>query len=229
MNRIPAVIRMHANDKLSWFYIPWIIVFSSFAVNLTVGLLINNEEPAIISGGTSSVPIYLYVAAIVSLAQTFPFAIGLSIRRTDYFWGTAAMAGIACLIHSFVLTGMGAIEQAAGSWGGTVRFFHLPFMNDGLFPEQWWVAFSVLLHGYFTGMVTASLYRRFGGYVLMGVLALLFLLTGGTVLLMVYRSSWWKPLFDTIGGYPASFYSLALALLTALFAFLSWRFLRRAV
>jgi hypothetical protein len=169
----------------------------------------------------------MFVAGIVGLAQTFPFAIGLSVRRTDYFWGTAAMAGIASLTHALVLVVMAVIENATDSWGGIVSFFHIPYVNDGRILEQLWVYLALLMNGYFSGMAIASLYRRFGGYVLTAVLGLLFLLACGASLLFTYNL-WWENIFNALSGHSAAFHALLTSLLTVFYAFLSSRFLRRA-
>ena len=85
MNRISGVLKLHSRDKWSWIYIPAIILFSSFVVNLTVSYLFMNQED-MYTGGLTSIVIYLFVAGIIVVGKTFPFAIGMSIRRNRLFY-----------------------------------------------------------------------------------------------------------------------------------------------
>ena len=96
MNRISSVLTLHSRDKWSWIYIPALILFSSFAVNLIVSYS-SRVKKNFIQVESTSIFIYLFVAGIIVVAKTFPFAIGMSIRRIDYFIGTAAMGIISVL------------------------------------------------------------------------------------------------------------------------------------
>ncbi len=81
---------MHWKDKWSWIYIPWVILLFSFVVNLFIGVLTHGEEN-ITSGRISSIYIYIFVCSLIVQGQSFPFALGLNVRRTDFFAGTSLM------------------------------------------------------------------------------------------------------------------------------------------
>src|SRR5579864_123028 len=91
MNRMANVIIMHSRDKFSWFLLPWIVVGSSFVINLFIAALVGGNT-AIYTGGLSSIYIFTLVAGAISVAGTFPFALGFGVRRRDYVLGALTLA-----------------------------------------------------------------------------------------------------------------------------------------
>ncbi|PYI54529.1 hypothetical protein [Paenibacillus flagellatus] len=227
MNRTASVFRMNARDKLSWFYIPWLILGISFAINLVIGYLLS-EENGMYTGGIASIYVYMFVMGLIVLAQTFPFALGLGVRRTDYFWGTTATGGAVSALFAVILIALGAMERhLTGGWGVNLHFFHLPYLNDGPIVAQLWVSFALLMHVFFSGFVIASLYRRFGKtglYVLFAVLLL-----GGSVgsYLLTYYGKW-IAVFGSLFDRSASELAVWLFAIAAAYALASYRLLRRA-
>ena len=116
MNRISSVLTLHYRDKWSWFYIPSIILFSSFAVNLIVSFLVTSQG-AFYTGGVTSIFIYLFVAGIIVVTKTFPFAIGMSIRRVDYFTGSVVMGAIVSIVFATLIFLMAQLENQS-NWLG---------------------------------------------------------------------------------------------------------------
>ena len=136
MNRTTAVMNMHWRNKTSWLFTPVLILGSSFLVNIVVAKLID-ETDKFYSGGITSIFIYMLVIGSVSLVQTFPFALGLSVRRTDYFIGTAIIAFIICLIIAIMLCLLAYLEaDVTNGWGVKLHFFNLPYMSDGSAFQQ---------------------------------------------------------------------------------------------
>lgn len=158
MNRVSSVIRMHLKDRLGWFILPWVILGSSFVVNLGIAAFV--EEP-ITTGGLASIYIYMLVAGIVSLVQTYAFAVGFTVRRQDYVLGTfATMIGLSAY-SAIVLMVLAAIEKET-SWGVDLNFFNLGYLSEGNVLTQWWVHFGLMLHMLVGGFVISSIYRKFG-------------------------------------------------------------------
>ena len=91
MNRIVNVVALQTKDKFSWFLLPWIIVGSSFVINIIIAILIGGKSP-IYTGGMSSIYIYMLVVGGLCVAGPFPLALGFSARRRDYYLGTTALA-----------------------------------------------------------------------------------------------------------------------------------------
>lgn len=158
MNRVSSVVRMHLKDRLGWFILPWVILGSSFIVNLGIAAFV--EEP-ITTGGLASIYIYMLVGGIVSLVQTYAFAVGFTVRRKDYLIGTlATMAGLSAYSALAIIL-LAAIEKETG-WGVELNFFNLEYLGEGNLLTQWWVHFGFMLNMLVGGFVISSIYRKFG-------------------------------------------------------------------
>ncbi|MFK4996826.1 hypothetical protein ACI2OX_02705 [Bacillus sp. N9] len=65
-----------------------------------------NSQKDFYTGGVTSIFIYIFVLGILVVIQTFPFALGMSIRRKDYFvattmMGVASSIGIGLIMYVF--------------------------------------------------------------------------------------------------------------------------------
>jgi hypothetical protein len=161
MNKAVGVLKMHWRDKWTWAYIPWLICFGSFLVNVIVGLMMPTDAEYY-TGGISALFIYFFIAGIVTPVQTFPFALGMGVRRSDYFLGTAALAVMFSAGSAALLTFLSVLEKATNHWGLGLHFFHLPFIHEGPLPAQWLTLMLLFLFVFFGGIFIAGINRRFG-------------------------------------------------------------------
>ncbi|BBH19108.1 hypothetical protein Back11_04530 [Paenibacillus baekrokdamisoli] len=227
MNRIPAVVNIHWRDKTVWLVVPWLILTSSFVVNLVVGLFMKEGE-YIYSGGLASIFIYILVVGILTLSQSFPFALGLSVRRTDYFLGTGIAALGISFITGILLYLLSFIENdLTDGWGVRVHFFHLPYLNDGTPLEQLFIYFMSMLAIFFFGFMIASIYRRFGRMG-MFVCSLLVLVFGTIGSYMMTHFGLWMDMFEVLKPLSAFMLALWLIPITACTTGISYLLLRRA-
>ncbi|MFD1953994.1 hypothetical protein ACFSL6_07295 [Paenibacillus thailandensis] len=228
MNKIGAVMRMHYRDKWSWFLIPVIILFASFAINLLIGYLVQEEE-GMRSGGVTSVYVYAFIAGIIAPSQTFSFAIGLSVRRRDFFWGTACTMAVFSFTAAAMLTVLSFVEaEWTGGWGVKLGFFHLPYLNDGNAAVQLLIAFSLLLHMYMAGFTLVALFRRFGrkGMFTFWIAAILL---GTLASFILTYMELWGAIGEWLVSHSASYYAAWLLPLTAIYGIVSYLVLRKAV
>ncbi|WNQ11085.1 hypothetical protein MJA45_26385 [Paenibacillus aurantius] len=191
-----SVLRMHARDKWSWIYIPWLILMSSFVINLIISSLVQ-VEGGITTGGLASIFCYMLVAGIMTINNTFPFALGMNVRRTDYLIGTAAMALLVSAGTALAIFLLAYVEgRLIPGWGVSLHFFSLPFL-ESLSPFTRLAIFFVLvLYMFFQGFAIASVHRRFGRSGMM----VLFggLLAAGTLFsYLASANGWWV----SIGGW----------------------------
>ena len=122
MNRITTVMKIHAKDKLTWFIAPWCFgLLPAFLVNLLIGWILRLEK-GLYTGALSSIFIWMMVVGIVTLTKSFPFTLGMSIRRTDFFLGTLMMVTVVSLGISVVLLALSFVESDWG-WGVGLAFF----------------------------------------------------------------------------------------------------------
>lgn len=227
MNRYPGVIKMHLRDKNIWIYGPWLWgVLPSFIVNVLVRMILDLDEPYY-SGGLIAIYIYMLIASGIIVSQTFPFAIGLSVRRTDYFIGTAAMAVLFSVAASLILTLLSLAEEMTEAWGWNFYFFRLPFINSGPAVQQAWTIFGIMLSILFTGIGIASVYQRYGR------LGMLVFFTGSLLVssigsVILTATGMWSELFGWLIAHSAASVATWLVLLAVLCALLSHCMLRRA-
>ena len=211
---------------ISGFYIPAIILFSSFTVNLIISILVASKE-AFYTGGIFSIVGYILAAGIIVVVRTFPFAVGLSIRRADYFIGSVVMGFIVSIIFTTVIFLMGQLEVLTNGWGNNLHFFHLPYLNDGTLSEQFLVYLIILIHLFFSGFLISSFAKRFGGKG-MFLLALVLFLLGSIAVYLIHNYGLWSVIFQWFSAHTAL--QLAYWLLAFVFIYLlaSFLLLRKA-
>ena len=223
---IQGVLKMYSRDRWAWFLIPNIILFSVFLLNFIVSLIISSDEK-IYTGGVSYIFFYMLVMGIMVVVQTFPYAIGMSIRRTDYFLGTVVMAVAVNILFGIMLVVLSVIENATNGWGGRVHFFHFPYLNDGSLLEQLTMYVILLINLFFVGILISSTSRRFGAKGL--VIAIIsVLLIASVVALFVTYYGIWLDIFQWFASYTAVQIAYWLILPTLLYMLLSFVLLRRA-
>lgn len=227
MNRIATVIKMHAKDKVMWIIGPWLLVLlPSFVINVAISNTLTTED-GYTSGGVVSIFIYLLVLGIVAVSQTFPFAFGLSIRRTDYYIGTTLMLALISFIIAIILLLLSLGESyVTGQLHVNFHFFHLPYVNDGSLLEQWWTYFATLVNLAVTGFAVAMVYQRFGR---MGMFIFfpITLAVGSISVYLVTYFSWWNTIFTWLSSHSAAYLATGLFSLAVIFSLLTFLMIRK--
>ena len=228
MNAIHSIMRLHTKNKYAWFITPWIAVLSSFIVGLFISLLLGGNK-AIYFGGVFSIYIFAFVQGIVTLNDTFAFALGLSARRVDYFLGTALLALILNAAIAFCLVLLAFIERSViVGWGASLHFFALIYVNDGSLGEQLWVSFALLIHMYFLGFGFGSVYLRFGKSGMWVSLVLVCVFLSGFAFISTYLR-WWYVFASWLRHFTAFEVSLWLVPLIVIYMLIALLFLRKSV
>src|SRR3954453_11721278 len=145
MNRILGAARMHLAHPLLSLGIPWLIVGTSFAINLAIwGVAGVGDETNgdAVTGGLASLYVTVAVIFIQAVTQMFPFAMGLSLSRRDFYLGTALTAVVQAIGYGLALTVLTAIEHATDGWGVGLHFW-APGIIDVGNPVLQFVVFSV--------------------------------------------------------------------------------------
>ncbi|WP_066295156.1 hypothetical protein [Bacillus sp. FJAT-29937] len=223
---IQGVVKMYSRDKWAWIFIPTIILFSVFLLNIIVSLLISSDEQ-MYTGGVSYIFFYMLVMGIVVVVQTFPYAIGMSIRRTDYFFGTVVMGVAVNILYGIMLVLLSAIENATNGWGGLLHFFHFPYLNDGTLLEQLIIYIILLINLFFNGLLISSTSRRFGAKGLVIAIISVLLISSVAALLVTYYGVWTN-IFHWFAKYTAIQIAYWLILPTIIYMTLSYVLLKRA-
>jgi hypothetical protein len=231
MNAIRTVVKMYTRGKLIWFFLPWMGLLLQFLAALIVILIIvlfvGGKTP-FYPGGLIAICAIMFVVGIVTLNDTFPFALGWSCRRTDYVLGTIVMAVAVSAVTAVLWLLCSLLEIVTGGWDIELHYFHLPYFNDGSLIEQFWVYFVVLANMYFLGFVIGSIYQRFGRVGTLIFVLTVFLLMSLFSLVWTYLR-WWGAFFAWFSQFTAFELALGLLPLTALYLLASYLLLRRAV
>ncbi|WP_171685701.1 hypothetical protein [Paenibacillus planticolens] len=184
-------------NKFSWFTMPWVIVGLNFIISFIIALSLNGDE-TLNTGGLVSIFIYTLVTGSVTVKDTFPFALGLSIRRKDYFLGTAATSFLYSICTAALLMILAFTEEATGGWGVRLHIFKISFLGDVSPIALFGMYLIFLLHMYFLGFAISSIHRRFGAIGLLIFFVITFLTgTGGSLLLSQFGL--WGHIFLWIG------------------------------
>jgi hypothetical protein len=232
MNRILGAARMHLAHPLLSVGVPWAIVASSFVINYAIWQVgdVAEQTPGDGStGGLASLYITVVVIFIQAVTQLFPFALGLSLSRRDFYLGTALTAVVQSAGYGLALTGLTAIEKATDGWGVRLRFWAPGPLEVGN-PALQFVVFTVpMLACAFLGMGIGVVAKRWGAPGLYALTLTTLLAVGLAAFLLTWRRAW-----GDLGSWLAdqSVTNLAIALpavLAVALAALAFLGLRRAV
>lgn len=227
MKGISDVLKLHYRDKWSWLCIPLIVLFFSFSVNLIISFLVPSQD-AFYTGGISSIFIYIFVAGISVVAQTFPFAIGMSIRRIDYFVGSVLVGTISCLFYAGLVFLFVLLEKQTNGWGNRLHFFHFPFVNDGTFLEQLALYMILFSNLFFLGFIISCFAHRFGGKGMFWI-SMACLLIGSIATLLLRHFDAWVGIFSWFTRHTAIEIAYWLIPFILIYLLGSYRLLRRSV
>ena len=227
MNQISPVMQLHMRyNKLGWLILPWGILLSSFVINLIIGVT-THPKNGFTTGGLSSIFVYMFVIGIAILKQTFPFSLGLSIRRKDYYIGTLLVSLIVSFVSALVLAFLSFIENnLTDGWGYKIHFFSLlSFYNNNII-WQFGFLFILLIQVFLLGFVISSLYYligRNGMYVFFTVLGLIFTILSYSCTYF----HWWTSIFHWVSHNP-NLVGLIIILIDIVYASVSYLLLQKA-
>lgn len=189
MSRTVNVVRMQFVNKMTYIWVPLIVLVGAFVLSLLVFALIPGDGVKV-GGGTQAPLWYFLVVGVQSLTLTFPFSQAMSVTRREFYLGTLLAATVTASMLAVIYVLGGFVEQATGGWGMNGYFFYL----DGL-----WVAgpigalfsfFVIAMLFFVTGFWAATIYKRFGSLWLTVVLVALGLVLVGLLWLAGRLDAW---------------------------------------
>ncbi|BDT86124.1 ABC transporter permease [Nocardia cyriacigeorgica] len=174
----PVLIAWPLGILLVAFLIPWVIFW-----------LVDAEE-ANVTGSVSAAFGIVLAFYLGAMTQTFPFALGMSVTRRDYFAATLLVAAAQILGTGVLLWGLGLIEESTDGWGVNMVMFDVPgqFTGNLLIQLGTYLAILALIAG--AGLLTGALYQRWrvsGVYTFLVALLLVF----GLAAIVITWQSWW--------------------------------------
>jgi len=200
LQRILNVTRLHLTNKFPMMVLPLLILGFIFLVNLTIWWLIfsaigaddaaDASQGMQFSGASTFIFVYMMVVAVQSVNLTFPFALGYSVTRRDFYLGSSLMFVLLSGYYAAIMTVMATIERATDGWGfGGAMFDVIYFRTDN--PLLQFVLFLlVFLFFFFVGAATASVYVRWRANGMYVFFAALTILVVGLVALTTFTENW---------------------------------------
>lgn len=191
MNRIRQVARLQIP---AWPYIvgwTWGMMAVTFGINL-LSFMANYDpgDGVTTTGGVASLYGIAIGMAAVSVTQIFPYALGMSVTRREFYLAWSLLAVVQSVAYALVLCLLRAVEQAAGYWGMGMRYFSLPFMDDAnpvLLLLGYAVPMLVVTH---LGILLGTLYLRWGTTGVLASLTLTITALGLTAALITWTRQW---------------------------------------
>jgi hypothetical protein len=232
MNRVVATARLHLVHPWLSVGVPWAIVGSSFAINLGIwglGDVGRETGGSATTGGLASLYVTVVFIFVQAVTQMFPFALGLSLSRRDFYLGTALAAGVQAFGYGVALSVLTTIEKATDGWGMQLHFW-APGPIDAGNPALQFVVFTLpLVACAFLGMGIGVVFKRWGPSGLYA-LGLGVLLVGGLIAVWATWQERWSEFGAWVGDLSTTSVTITLPVLLGLaLAALTFFGLRRAV
>lgn len=237
IRRVLNVTRLHFANKFPILVLPLLILGFIFLVNLAIWWTIYNAagpEGAAkastglqFSGASTFIFVYMLVVAVQAVNLTFPFALGYSVTRRDFYLGSAVTFVILSVYYASVMTIMASLERATSGWGLGGAMFDVVYFGAEDALQQFLLFLLLFLFFFFIGAATASVYVRWranGMYVFWATLTLGLV---GAVALITFTGNW-----PAVGGWFVANGAMGVALWsllpTALAALVGFVLLRKA-
>lgn len=205
MNRILDVVRMHLLVRLTFVTLPLIILGGAFALTLAVFALIPSDGVKVAGAGQAPLWYFLSVG-VMAQTRTFPFSQAMSVTRRDFFLGTmlTGLLSSAALAALFVVLGL--IENATGGWGLNGWIYFLDDFGGGNVAVAFLAYLVIAMLAFTTGLMFATIYKRFKVLGLWAAIAGLVILLLVAVFAITRTESW-----PAVGEFLSSAGPLALA------------------
>jgi hypothetical protein len=206
------VARFHLADRLSYTALPWGVLAVNFAIYLA-GTASAGGGAQIPSANLAAIYLFFFLAGMLSIGRSLPFAFALGVGRRSYYAGTALLAVSLAAIYGLALAVLQVIEQATGGWGVGLHFFRVAYIVPGPWYLTWLTSFVLLALLFIYGMWFGLVYRRWNLLGLLAIVAALAVVLAAGVVITSHAHAW-----PAIGRF---FTTLSAAGLTGLLAVLA--------
>ena len=230
MDRVLAATRLHFARPAVVLGIPWLVVLSSFVLNVVVwSATPAGESGDAQTGGLAALYVTVGVVYVQAVTQLLPFGMGMGLSRRSFYLGTALAALVQAVGYGLVLTVLGAAERATDGFGLGADFWRpSPIAVDPV-ALQFVVYTAPLLACAAIGAGLGVLFKRWGPPALYALSVALVALLIGALALIGGLDAW-----QQVGAWFADRSQLTFAVglplaLTVVVGALSFAGLRRVV
>src|ERR1039457_5610836 len=136
------VARFHLADRLSYTALPWGVLSINLAIYLAIAAGANKGGSVQIpSANLGAIYLFFFIAGVLSIGRSLPFAFALGVGRRSYYAGTALLAVSLAAADGLALAVLHVIEQATGGWGVHLHFFRVAYILAGPWYLSWLTSF----------------------------------------------------------------------------------------
>jgi hypothetical protein len=162
------VARFQLADRTNYIILPWAVLAFDFVGNLAIAAGKVGHHAQTQTGALGAIYLFLSIVGALSMFQSLPFALAVSVSRRSYYAGTALLAVALAAVYGLALAVLAVIERSTGGWAVQLRFFQVPYILAGPWYLAWLTSFAGLVVMFAWGMWFGLVYRRWN---LIGVLA----------------------------------------------------------
>jgi hypothetical protein len=185
------VARFHLADRLSYTALPWGVLAINFAIYLAIAASAGRGgSTQIPSANVAAIYLFFFIAGMLSIGRSLPFAFALGVGRRSYYAGTALLAVSLAAIYGLALAVLQVIEQATGGWGVSLHFFRVAYILPGPWYLTWLTSFVLLALMFVYGMWFGLVYRRWNLLGLLAVIAALVIVLVAGVVITSHAHAW---------------------------------------
>ncbi|MBE1487229.1 hypothetical protein [Plantactinospora soyae] len=177
MSRLLPVIRVQLVGWPNTLGFPWLLLVLIFGVNYALFWTIGEVDDGPKTGAVMSIYVIMFISAINSITQLFPFTMALSVIRRTFYLAVSLLLLAQSVAFGVVLYLCKVLEDATDGWGLGLRFFGLGFLDQGNPLMQILVYTVPFITLGFLGIFIAVFYKRFG-------MTGMYLLSIGTLLVL---------------------------------------------
>ncbi len=225
MNRTLVATRIHLNNWRWTLGFPLTLLGVILLVNVTIGLLAGGAR--FTAGGVVAIYFMAGTTQLTAMTQFFPFALGLSLTRREFYVGTWLFVLLQSVTLAVVLTTGLAVERATDGWGAQLGFFRFGVPADAGPLVATPIFAAALLALSAAGAAFGVLFKRSGQLgVWVAVLGFVVALTA-TAAYIGWREAWPQVIGAFVDPAPTALIGYPL-LIAVVLAAAGWLGLRRA-
>ena len=195
------VIRVARLHLVAWPYAmmwPWGILALSFLVNLAIFGSVDDAQGSW-TGGLMSIYVVQLIGNLQLFTRGVPFAMGMSVTRRAYYFGTWLCTLLESFLFGAVLVVLRLVEDATNGWGVSLEYFGLGYLRSDNLLLQWLVYVVPFLLVASVGASIGLLMARWGYNGLLTLIAGLIVLSGLAVV-VISRLGRWGAIGDWVTG-----------------------------
>ncbi|QNG19181.1 ABC transporter permease [Rhodococcus triatomae] len=190
ISRAVSVSRIHTVAwplLLAW---PLGILAVAFAIPWAIFAIIDTGQTSNFTGSVSALLGVCLAFYLSAMTQTFPFALGMSVTRRDYFSATLLVSLVQVIGFGGLLWVLSLVEDATGGWGVDLLMFGIPgvFTDSQIIQLATYLAIMALVAG--IGLLVGAIQQRWRVTGLYSVGAAVLVL-GGAAAVLVTWMEWW--------------------------------------